>query len=639
MYLSKNINQIKDEYKILTELKELYNLKEKYYSVQDIDYLLQRESILKRKLSSYMKLNYSFDEYNSLQVKLKIINATYLNNKSMNSTFNDVNGRSLDREQRISALSDEKSLLTIAGAGSGKTLTVCGKVKYLLDVEKIDPKDILILSYSKKSADDLESKIGSINDTIHVSTFHKLGLDIIKASMNIKPTVEEQFDAIIEEFFREELKHQPKICEILLKYLSLYSQPNTVKEYKNIGEMFEDLKSNDFTTLKDTLSATNDGKKKTFKKELVKSYEELSIANYLFLNGVDYEYEAPYKYDLSSLEKRQYLPDFHIKDTDIYLEHFGVNREFKCPQFSSSDEVEYLEGIKWKRYVHERYKTKLIETYSFNFNEGTIFDDLKTKLEESGIEFKPRSEEETFEILNSIYSGTDYKSFIKLLKSFISLYKARYEDINGFDIIMKKKFANRYEYDRTYMFIFIARNVYTFYKNKVASNHKIDFDDMILKSTNLLEEIDGYKFKYIFVDEFQDISFSRLKLLQVLIKKGNSKLYVVGDDWQAIYRFSGCDVNIFLNFKDYFEYSNQCLIPSTHRNSQELQNIAEAFITSNPNQLPKNINSNKSLKDPIRIVYYNDNKEQMLNFALGDIYKMNPNANVLLLGRNNYDIK
>ena len=127
--------------------------------------------------------------------------------------------------------------------------------------------------------------------------------------------------------------------------------------------------------------------------------------------------------------------------------------------------------------------------------------------------------------------------------------------------------------------------------------------------------------------------------LKKLISHGNSKLFSVGDDWQAIYRFSGCDLNIFLKFKDYFGASAITKITTTHRNSQELQDIAGPFIKANPEQFNKSINSTRHLEHPVRIMYYNDKKYYALLDVLKEISKIDAKANVLLLGRNNKDIE
>ena len=180
--------------------------------------------------------------------------------------------------------------------------------------------------------------------------------------------------------------------------------------------------------------------------------------------------------------------------------------------------------------------------------------------------------------------------------------------------------------------------------NSIRTDKKIDFDDMILKAIDELEQTEEFNCKYIIVDEFQDISYSREKFLQKLIQKGKSQLFAVGDDWQAIYRFAGCDLNIFLNFdsKEHFGRSIISYITTTYRNSQELQNIVGPFIKANPEQYAKTIMSKApNLDNPVKIMYHTgsrDNKIISLNHVLKQIYEINKYAKILILGRNNHDI-
>ena len=142
--------------------------------------------------------------------------------------------------------------------------------------------------------------------------------------------------------------------------------------------------------------------------------------------------------------------------------------------------------------------------------------------------------------------GQEFNSLFNLIMTFLSLYKAQYPDKKGFEELRMYDFKFEYERKRTHEFLNICECVYDYYINEIRKQDKIDFDDMILQSINALNNTNDFKYKYIIVDEFQDISQSRKKFLQKLISHGNSKLFAVGDDWQAIYRFAGCDVNIFL---------------------------------------------------------------------------------------------
>lgn len=642
--------EFKDFYQIILEqfnkIGILFSIERNLEDIYlDNNYIVEIENTIdtiKNYFSSQTKIYYE-PKYPNAKDIINNHNIKFINNHISDSIFDNVNGKSLDYEQRKSILYNPKSNLTIAGAGSGKTLTICGKVKYLIEKLNIPKDQILLLSYSSKSAHDLEEKVKGIASGMNVRTFHSLGLEILNKDTGKKNTIDDSFNAVIEKYFREDLNKNPIMMKKILEYYGLFLSNDEFEEKYNCkGDLYKHLKECDFKTLKNQLEELNESRNKivTIKKELVKSFEELAIANYLFINGIEYEYETSYKEeDTATIDHRQYTPDFYLPKYGIYYEHFGLDENGRATQYKEEEETKYIDGVNWKKEVHERNHTICIETFSYEFKNGSIFDNLKKRLEENGVEFNPLNDEEIYKAINSIYQGQSFKSFINLVRTFISLYKARYADESEFKELKKIAFANSYEQRRAFLFIDICLDIYRYYIEHLKKENKIDFDDMILKSINALDRTNQYCYKYIIVDEFQDISYSRMNFLKTLIKRGNSKLYAVGDDWQAIYRFSGCDINIFLNFNQYFEDSIYCFITSTHRNSQELQCIAEPFITKNPEQYKKNVKSNKHLVNPIKIMLYDDNKYQSFIKILADINSKDKNANVLLLGRNNRDIE
>ena len=644
--INNNLTIIKQQYNNVKKAKDIIN---KYlnldtfldfYYVEDLNLELKETSNI---INNSNKLYYDFLFMNCLEKSIKEHNKKYIDININNEIFNDINGKELDLEQRKAILNSEVANLVVAGAGSGKTLTICGKVKYLLEHDKVCPSDILLLSYSKKSAVDLAEKIKNINDEINVSTFHKLGLDILKNVYNKQFLVEEQYDAIIEKYFRDELINRLDMLNNVFIFLTLFFKPDfNVKNYNDIGEEYKNLKNENYTTIKDLLLnvSSTENKKTTLKKELVKSDQELIIANYYFINGINYEYEKPYKIDTSTKKKRQYKPDFYLVDYDIYHEHYGIDELGRCKQYNEIDEAKYLKSVEWKRNIHELNNTKCIETYSYEFVNGSIFDKLEETLKSNGVIFNKISSSQILEIINSKYYGLNLKSFINLIKTFVSLFKTQYKNELAFsDLTKELDKLNSYQRARGKLFLAIAEDCYLYYINYIRKDNKIDFDDMILKSTEVINKTKAFNYKYIIVDEFQDISQSRLNFLLSLLKHNKSRLFAVGDDWQAIYRFSGCDINIFLKFSKIFNHNTINSISTTYRNSQELQDVATGFIMANSAQYVKKIKSNKHLLEPIKIVYYLNNKIKVFNKILENIYKENCNANVLVLGRNNYDLK
>ena len=240
---------------------------------------------------------------------------------------------------------------------------------------------------------------------------------------------------------------------------------------------------------------------------------------------------------------------------------------------------------------------------------------------------------------------TDYSLILKSINKYIKQLTRiiclchtnnyKLEDFNKARIkILKKIFFKR---ANLLSLLYITIDIYYIYQEEKESYNAVDFDDMIIKATNNIKKY-HLSYKYIIVDEYQDTSTIRVRFLQELIKYSNAKLMVVGDDYQSIYRFNGCDLNIFLNFKKYFPDAKVFKLQNTYRNSQELINISKRFILKNPFQIKKKLKSNKHLYKPIRIVYYTDkNIKKRFNKLINYIDKNI--GNYLILGRNNFDLK
>lgn len=554
--------------------------------------------------------------------------------------FDDVNGKSLDDEQRRAVLCSPKSSLAVAGAGAGKTLTICGKVKWLLRTGRAREDEILLLSYSKASASDLARKVSPISQNLKVKTFHSFGLEVLNSAAGKKLAVESQFESYLQKFFDDEISNDQNALEKIFEYFSFYLHSSALaeKKYASAGERFEDLKSRNFTTMKDALRLSeNPERHETLKREYVKSVEELVIANFLFANSIRYEYERAYEIDTATPEKRQYTPDFYLGDYKIYIEHYGVDKSGRAPQYSAEEEKKYIEGMAWKRKTHSANGTVCVETFSYEFQDGTIFDNLKARLESRGVVFRPMGAKEISDTLHRVYGGKEFASFFNLTSTFLNLYKARFPDEKNFAELKNARFKNRREKIRACVFLDICESVYKFYMKDLRAQGKIDFDDMILRATDALDKTENFKYKYAIVDEFQDISRSRTRFLQKIIEHGGAKLFAVGDDWQAIYRFAGCDINVFLNFEKIFPDAKINFITATHRNSAELQAIAEPFITANPEQYVKKIKSQKHQENPARIIFHDNDRAKGFIRALREISKIKDSAEVLALARNRFD--
>ena len=180
----------------------------------------------------------------------------------------------------------------------------------------------------------------------------------------------------------------------------------------------------------------------------------------------------------------------------------------------------------------------------------------------------------------------------------------------------------------------IIQKLYEMYLVEKKASGVIDFDDMIYRATELVKQRGINKhYQYIIVDEYQDTSLVRENLVQAIRDKTGAFVTVVGDDFQSIYRFSGCDINNFLDFKEHFAPAKELYITNTYRNSKELIYVAGSFIMKNPRQMKKELKSHKSILKPIVVCYYKNIKNDFYKL----INKIN-SPNLMILGRNNNDI-
>lgn len=622
-------------------------IKEKYRKLYDKlrSKRLPNEGIIREFVETYFSFDSLVKKWNQEFVYREL-------NRNMD-IFNDIDGKSLDKQQRIAVVVDETNNLVLAGAGSGKTLTIAAKVKYLVDRKNIRPEEILLISFTRKASEEMYQRVSKkLNIDVEAKTFHKLGLDIITKSRKVRPDVSEELDSVIDLYFTNNIYNDKNQIHRIVTFFGYYLNiPRDLEEFNNLGECHDFYRDVDFETLKGKIERQKELKdeanrlknsKETLQGETVKSLEELMIANFLFLNGINYIYEYRYPFESDDKYRKHYRPDFYLTDYDIYVEHFGITKDYRVPWLSEIEEQKYLDGIKWKRETHKKNSTILLETYSYYNKEGILLDKLEEKLRQLNVEFK---EQDLKDIYIKVFSNTKDKYFIefkKLISVFIGLFKSRGYSLDSFKELKREasKVENIFFRQRSNMFLEIVKPIFIEYQNFLESNGMIDFNDMISEATKIVKKGKmEFKYKYIIIDEYQDISMSRFKLIKEIKNKTGAKVMCVGDDWQSIYRFAGSDIDLFTNFGKYFGYYELLKIENTYRNSQELINIAGNFIMKNPKQLKKDLKSTKHHSNPIRMLTYDGQICSALIKAIDEIvYLFGEKSQITILGRNNFDI-
>ena len=372
-------------------------------------------------------------------------------NPLRDSFFDDINGHSLDKYQRKVVLDDSKELLVVAGAGSGKTLTIIGKIKYLIEKQNISSSDILCLSFTNETVNNLKNKI---KYNVDVLTFHKLALRIIQ--------------------------------------------------------------------------------------------------------------DNNYQYNIANDALLTYIVDEYFKS--FYINNSLLKEYFECS------------------------------------------------------------------LIDKITSSDNYIILKNNIISFIKKIKCNNLSIKNLYKIVRK--SNNKEK----IFLIFALNIFRIYNEELRSTNKIDFDDMIINAKKIIENngiINNYK--YIIIDEYQDISLIRFNLIKSILDKSHAHLICVGDDYQSIYGFSGSNIFLFIDFFKYFPKAKRIDIKNTYRNSYELIRTSIKFIMKNPYQLRKNIHAKFLLKYPIILMYY-DNLEEGYDKLINYLY-LEKKRNILTLARYNEDLK
>lgn len=221
---------------------------------------------------------------------------------------------------------------------------------------------------------------------------------------------------------------------------------------------------------------------------------------------------------------------------------------------------------------------------------------------------------------------------IKLCFDFLNSFKTNgYQD---FHTLKKKYYKNK----KIYTFILLVEDLYKYYQKDLKDQNRLDFDGMIIQCFKLLDKI-HLNYKYLIIDEYQDISYIRFRLIEKISKLNDIKIIVVGDDFQSIYSFSGSDISLFVDFEKLIGKASVLKITNTYRNSQELIDIVGQFVMKNKRQIKKELVSKKHLNHPIVLISYVNNKIKKLELCIKRIInEYGSNKNILVLGRYTYDI-
>lgn len=508
--------------------------------------------------------------------------------------FAAVESQPLTERQREACVVDEDNNLVLAGAGTGKTSVMVGRAGYLLKSGQAQASEILMLAFANKAAAEMQERIdhrlGKCGIT--ASTFHKLGKEIIAKVEGQQPSLtplaedDKALALQVNRWFEEHLK-TPAYQQLTIKYFQyhLYPAANPF-DFESEGGYFDYILANDIRTLKG---------------EAVKSLGECLVANYLFKQGIEYQYEPAYEHRTASPLYRQYQPDFYLPEHKIYVEYYGIDREGNTAPYV--DREKYHQGIAWKRQVHAEKGTRLIELYHYELQEGGLFDAIDAQLAALNVDYQPLPPEA---VLATLLEFGAISGFATLLADLLKRYRANcYEQGQ-----VEAAIANASNPEQVDAALSLLKPILNDYQALLDREGQIDFDDMIGKAIQYVREGRFRSpWRYILVDEFQDISEARARLIRYLrdAAKGCS-LFCVGDDWQAIYRFTGSDLSFTTAFQENFGATKVTALDLTFRFNSGISDVATRFVLENPVQVKKQLNTLEKVKHPTVSLLREDNR-------------------------------
>ena len=518
----------------------------------------------------------------------------------------------LTSEQAEAIATDEDATLVLAGAGTGKTSVMVGKVAHLVRNQGVSPREVLVLAFNRKAASEIRERLPRDLSTAGVSTFHAFGRRVIADVEKAEPA--------IAKFAGDESKLHATLKGILNELLDDPTIANFIASYHGAYES-----AFDFDTQDEYDSYIRSVELKTLSGARVKSFEELEIANYLTKHGVKFCYERPYEKRTATPEYSQYHPDFFLPDYDIYIEHYALDERGRPPRHWKG----YKERVEWHRRTHEKYGTKLIETYSWQHREGILLPELRARLKREGVRFERVSQREL--VLQLARQLIEWLA--RLLAKFLNHVKT-----NGLSSEeLRARASKRGTLWRNEGFLEVFEQVRARYEQRLQAEGKLDFHDLINRAADYIREgIWGTPYRYVLVDEFQDISAGRMKLLEAL-RRDDTAYFLVGDDWQSINRFAGSDVGLVRNCGCYLGHVEERELSQTFRFADGILTPSTEFVRRNPEQWQRTLTSVSGAEDKGITVVADDDPAAGLQRVREDIEASarSKGHSVLVLGRYN----
>jgi DNA helicase IV len=499
--------------------------------------------------------------------------------RSHHDFFTSFERRPLTLEQATSVICTDNRVHLIAAAGSGKTTVIVARAAYAVKRKLYPPERILLLAFNRSTAGELNERVkerftaaGLPYDGLLASTFHSFALKLVGDATGEKPRVAPWAENGAEQ----------KILDIV----GFLKEKDA--QFSHAWDLYRLIFSSTPLDPDDALPDAFDREKRrsgfqTIRGDIVKSHGERMIADWLFLHNVPYEYERYFSENVFTSRHSQYRPDFYYPTINVWHEHWAICRNGRPPKAFPG----YADQMRWKRELHKKSGTTLIETTFDSVVNGDGLTKLEANLRKFGI--IPRWEP-TRSGSRSRLTPSD-EALARQIRRFMTHVKSNGLSKESLKGRLKNDFKHL-EGTRTDTFLFIYWKIHDAWQAELYNNRYIDFDDLLTDAAKILES-DAFDagFDMILVDEFQDSSQARARLIRGLLRKRGRSLLAVGDDWQSINAFAGSDIFVLSNFETVFGEGPQLFLSTTFRCTQDICDVSSAFIQENPTQLRKAVQS------------------------------------------------
>ncbi|WP_203336716.1 UvrD-helicase domain-containing protein [Nocardioides limicola] len=541
--------------------------------------------------------------------------------------FDKVEKSPLTDEQAGAVVSFDNRVRVIAAAGSGKTSVMVARAAYAIERGFVSADRVLMLAFNTDAAHELRERVstrlgalGLSSDGLTASTFHAFGLSVIGQATGRKPRiapwVESGQDATKVEQIVDELRDSSpgfrfKWDVFRLLYGRLSEEPD--------GGAPDSYDSSSRLT-----------GFQTYRGETVRSEGERLIADWLFLNGVNYEYERPYAFDVADSEHSQYRPDFFYPDAQVWHEHWALRADGTAPESFAG----YSDSMRWKRQVHQRCGTTLVETTWHEIINLSGFEALAAELTGHGLTLDWNPDRPT-----PGAKPLEHERLARLVRTFMSHVKSA--SLTRRDVETRLRQQPQRANPRTLLFLDLYWQIHDRWQAALRAADAVDFDDMLLQAAELVERDPSLaRYDLVMVDEFQDTSRARARLTRALQQGEGKHLLAVGDDWQAINRFAGADLSLMTNFASYFGPTQTRRLQTTFRCTQTIADVASRFISRNPAQIAKEVQAARDKQGaPVTIVRLDDRESisSALEEHLTRLSAESPGNSVDVLGRYRFE--